>query len=463
MRRSLQPHSPQTAFSRRRCLQVGGLGMLGVSLPGLMKLQASQPTGQPAAPAKSCIVLFLLGGPPQHETWDPKPDAPAEIRGDLRPIPSAVKGLHVGELMPLTAKLTDKIAVLRAVSTGDHAHSTSGYAMSTGHSHLPLGLEGAAPGPPNNWPCFGAVAGKLMGPRSALPPSITLPEIAANDPGDKTWPGQDAGFLGRPADPWILACDPAADDFTIPDLTLPDGLQADRLSQRLSLVRQLDTAFAHLDRTGAFQQFDHWKARAVNLLATPQARQAFDLAREPATVRDRYGRNKFGQSVLLARRLVEAGVGLVQVNWPRDMSLVNNGHWDTHTKNTEALKTVLMSPMDRAYSALLEDLFDRGLLDQTLVVWTGEFGRTPKINANGGRDHWGTCFSVALAGGGVRGGVVHGASDRLGAEPVEGRVSPADYMATLYHCLGLDPGTTIYDQLNRPHPLSQGRVIREIL
>jgi uncharacterized protein (DUF1501 family) len=208
---------------------------------------------------------------------------------------------------------------------------------------------------------------------------------------------------------------------------------------------------------------DHWTQRALQLVSSPQARAAFDLSQEPAAVRDRYGRHTFGQSCLLARRLIEAGVVLVQVTWPRQAGALNNGHWDTHSANSESLKTTLMPPMDQAYSALLEDLSSRGLLDETLVAWMGEFGRTPRINANAGRDHWGTVFSVALSGGGVRGGVVHGASDRMGAEPLEGRVTAADLTATIFHCLGHAPETEIHDRSNRPLPISRGRVLREIL
>lgn len=451
-------------MTRRDWLRVGGLGMFGLSLPEVMQRRAlaAQSTGTTPGKAKSCIVLFLLGGPPQHETWDPKPDAPTEIRGDLQPIRSKTPGLWVGELMPKTAQLTDKIAVLRGVQTNDNAHSTSGYAMTTGLPHLPLGVEGAAPGAPNNRPCLGAIVKHLRQRPGALPAAMTIPEVAAND-GNKTWPGQDAGWLGRAADPWVLEGDPSAKDFTVPDLALTKEVPALRFDQRKSLLAQVDAHLADAERSDALAQFDSWRQQAFDLLRSPKARDAFNLTKEPTEVRERYGMNRFGQSVLLARRLIEAGVSLTRVNWSRIKGALNNGHWDTHGNNTEALRKWLMPRMDQAYSALLEDLTQRGLLDETLVVWMGEFGRTPKINGRGGRDHWGKVFSVALAGGGVQGGAVYGASDRLGGEPVSGRVRPQDLSATIYRCLGLDPRTHIVDQRGRPHPISSGRPIGQIL
>ncbi|HWE04953.1 MAG TPA: DUF1501 domain-containing protein [Tepidisphaeraceae bacterium] len=452
--------------TRRELLKAGGVGLFGASLgmSSLLQqreLRAADPLiSSTGGKAKSCILLCMLGGPPQHETWDPKPNAPLEIRGDLRSIPSSVPGIHVGELMPMTARLMEKICLLRACSTGDNAHSTSGYAMLTGVPHSPLGVEGAKPGPPNDWPCVGAVV-KHLRRGNGLPSAITLPEIAAND-GGKTWPGQDAGFLGRAADPWVIGGDPSAPHYRVEDLTPPADISPDRMGERLSLLQRVDRGLARVEENGSVDRFDTWRKQAFDLLASKEARRAFDLDQESPATRDRYGRNKFGQGVLLARRLVEAGVCLTQVNWTRIDGAVNSG-WDTHSKNAESLKTTLMPRMDQAYSALLEDLTDRGLLDETLVVWMGEFGRTPKINKNAGRDHWGAVFSTALAGGGIKGGQVHGASDRLGAEPIAGRVQPADFTATIFHCLGIDPRTAIRDRAGRPLAISGGNVIRQIL
>jgi hypothetical protein len=290
---------------------------------------------------------------------------------------------------------------------------------------------------------------------------VTLPEHIWNT-GMLTWPGQDGGSLGRSADPWLLHCDPSKPDFQVPGVSLPTDITPVRLDNRLSLLEQVNQGLDAVDRSGAVARFDHRKRQAFELLRAGQARQAFAIDKEPPAVRDRYGRNRWGQSVLLARRLVEAGVALVQVNWTRLPGDTDDSPaWDTHNKNAQRLKNNLMPPMDLAYSALLEDLAERGLLDQTLVVWAGEFGRTPKINPGGGRDHWGHVFSATLAGGGVRGGQVIGASDRLGARPREGRIQPQDLTATLFHCLGLDPHAEIHDTQGRPLVLSRGEVVRQ--
>jgi hypothetical protein len=453
-------------LTRRECLRVGGLGLFGLSMPALVQARQNPATAPPnpersRGKAKSCIVLFLLGGPPQHETWDPKPDAPAEIRGDLNPIATSLPGLRVGELLPRTARLAHKLCILRGVTTGDHAHSSSGYAMVTGISHAPRGVENAKPGAPNDWPCLGAVVKHLRG-GGQLPAAVTLPERLAND-GNLTWPGQDAGWLGRAADPWLLACDPSAVDFHIPELALPRDVSGLRLDLRRSLLAQVNERLDSLNRAGAVSRYSLQTGQVYDLLSSSRARQAFDLSREPAAVRDRYGRYKFGQSALLARRLVEAGVSLVQVTWTRVPGALNNGHWDTHSRNSDALKATLMPMLDRTYSALLEDLDQRGLLEETLVLCLGEFGRTPRINGAAGRDHWGSVFSLAMAGAGVRGGMVHGASDRIGAYPKDGRVPPHDFTATVFHCLGYSPDTEIVDSLGRPHPISRGEVVRQIL
>jgi hypothetical protein len=445
-------------LNRREWLRVGGA--CGLSLPALLATpRAANAEHEPRA--KACIQLFLLGAPPQQETWDPKPDSPPEARGDLKPIQSATPGFIVGELMPKTAKLTQKIAVLRAVSTNDSAHSSSGYYMTTGYPHAPVGVENAKPGAPNDWPSLGAVVRKLWPTQTPLPAAVTLPEVSAND-GNLTWPGQDAGWLGRAFDPWVIEGDPNAPKFNIAGLTPPAELPPVRLTDRRSLLEQIDHHLDGLDRGGSLGEHPGRSRQAFDLVASPAARKAFDLDAEAPRVRDRYGRTKFGQSCLLARRLVEAGVPLVRVNWSRVAGAPNNGHWDTHSQNTKGLQS-LMPIMDQAYSALLEDLADRGLLDSTLVMWTGEFGRTPKINGAGGRDHWGPVFSVALAGGGVKGGTVYGASDKLAAYPKDGRVRPQDIAATVFHCLGIPPESEIRDALNRPQAITRGEVIRAIL
>jgi hypothetical protein len=456
-------------LSRREWLRIGGAGLFGLSLPALLGGRHAAASGPPAAAAgsfgraRSCIVLFHLGGPPQHETWDPKPDAPPEVRGEFRPIATSVPGVRVCELMPRTARLLEHICVLRALSTNDNAHSSSGYWMLTGVPHQPMNSENAKPGAPNDWPSLAALVQKLRPPRGGLPASIALPDHIWND-GNLTWPGQDGGFLGRAADPWLLHCDPDEPGFRVPGLGLPDDVPADRLGQRLSLLERVGRRLEAADRSGAVARFDVREQQAFDLLRAGVARRAFELDREPPAVRDRYGRNRFGQGCLLARRLVEAGVSLVQVNWTRMKTDLNGSPaWDTHAKNAQSLKLNLMPIMDAAYSALLEDLLDRGLLDETLVVWAGEFGRTPKHNGAGGRDHWGHVFSGALAGGGVRGGQVIGASDALGAYPRDGRVPPQDLGATVFHCLGYRPETEVHDVQGRPLAISRGQVIRQAL
>jgi hypothetical protein len=446
-------------LTRREWLRVGGLGAFGLSLPALLAARPATAAGN-GGRAKACIVLFHLGGPPQHETWDPKPDAPAEIRGDLKPIASNVPGLQVGELMPRVARMMDKICVLRAVSTDDNAHSSSGYWMLTGVPHQPTNSENSKPGAPNDWPCTAAMIQHLRPAVGGLPSSIVVPDHIWNT-GMISWPGQDAGFLGRAADPWLIHCDPNAADFEIPGLVPPAEVPPLRLRDRLSLLEQVNHQLDAADASPAAERFDARSRQAFDLLRAGQARRAFDLDKEPPAVRDRYGRNRWGQSVLLARRLVESGVGLVQVNWTRMAEDTQDSPaWDTHAKNAARLKTALMPKMDLAYSALLEDLDDRGLLDDTLVVWMGEFGRSPKINGGAGRDHWGHVFSVALAGGGVRGGQAIGASDAIGGHPRDGRVQPQNLTATLFHLLGYPAHTEMHDVFGRPVPVSRGEVIR---
>jgi len=455
-------------LTRREILKVGGLGVFGLSLPQLLQSQQvkasskSSTGGKPQAKAKACIVLFLMGGPPQHSTWDPKPDAPPEIRGEFKPIASNVPGLHISELMPRTAKVADKICVLRAMASNDNAHSSSGYYMMTGQPHQPMNFENANPGPPNDYPSLGGVIKKLRTGRSGLPASVTLPHRIFNTDGS-VWPGQTAGFLGHVADPWLFTCNPAAPGFRLDEFSLPNDLPANRLENRCSLLQQVNQRLDAADRTGFLNYFDKQSQQAFDLLRSPQSRRAFQLDQEAEKVRERYGHSPFGQSVLLARRLVEAGVALVQVNWYRGSDEPpDNPCWDSHVKESQRLKTNLVPSFDQAYSALLEDLSQRGRLDETLVVCMAEFGRSPKMNGAGGRDHWGYVYSVALAGGGVRGGQVIGASDKTGGHPKEGRVQPQDLTATIFHALGHAPEMEIHDILGKPLPISRGDIIRQV-
>jgi hypothetical protein len=471
--------------TRREWLRLGGIGLGGLSLDRLLASRAARAAdalGSPVSPgsspaatssaprlslssfgkAKSVIVFGLVGGPPQHETWDPKPQAPAEVRGEFGTIASKTPGLLVGELMPKTALWTDKIAVLRAVVTNDNAHSSSGYQMLTGVPHIPLNQESALPKAPNLAPSMGALVRAVRPAPGQLPSAITLPEHIWND-GNFPWPGQDAGLLGQRYHPWLIHCDPSQEQFTIPGLALPAELPALRVDQRRNLLQQLNQQLIGLESASTVGNYGVHARKALDLLSGSRSRDAFQLSLEKPETRDRYGRSRFAQSILLARRLVEAGVSLVQVNWTRIKDEPNQGGWDTHAKHNESLKKLLMPMMDQAFSALVEDLHQRGLLDETLVVWFGEFGRTPKFNGNAGRDHWGRCFSLALAGGGIRGGVVHGVSDKHAADPVDGVVEARDLIATIFHCLGHSSDTELYDPVGRPMPLSRGRVIDQIV
>ncbi len=454
-------------LTRREILRAGGLGACGLSLPALLGcrrvLAAGGGAPETRATAKSCIVLFLMGGPPQHSTWDPKPDAPPEVRGEFGATATVAPGMHISGLLPQTALVADRLALLRAVSSGDNAHSSSGYYMLTGQPHAPMNSENANPGFPNDYPQIGAVIRKLTPARGSLPAAVRLPHKIFNTDGS-VWPGQDAGFLGRAVDPWLLNCRPADADFRIRELLLDADVTDGRLAARRSLLEQVNQRLDLAERAGVNGHYGRLTEQAFDLLSSPRARRAFQLDGESDALRERYGRTQFGQSVLLGRRLIEAGVTLVQVNWYRGPDEPSDAPcWDSHAREAQRLKTVLGPPLDQAFSALIEDLTQRGMLDETLVVCMAEFGRSPRINGNGGRDHWGQVYSVALAGGGVKGGVVHGASDAIGAYPKDGRVAPQDLTATIYHCLGLNPQTEIHNTLGSPIPISRGERIRSIL
>lgn len=452
-------------ITRREMLRVGGLGAFGLSLPLLSQARAETTGSQPISGkrAKSCIVLFLMGGPPQHSTWDPKPHAPPEVRGEFGPISTSVPGIQYCELLPHTSLLADRIAVLRAVSSNDNAHSSSGYYMMTGQPHAPMNFENANPGFPNDHPNLGSIVRKLIPDRGSLPASIRLPHRIFNTDGS-VWPGQDAGFLGRSVEPWLLNCKPADTDFRIDELTLNAEISDHRMAGRRSLLDHVNQRLDATERAGARTGYGRLTEQAFNVLNSTESRQAFQLELESPEMRDRYGRTQFGQSVLLGRRLIEAGVSLVQVNWYRGPDEPSDAPcWDSHAREAQRLKTVLAPPADQAMAALIKDLEDRGLLDDTLVVCMAEFGRTPRFNGAAGRDHWGHVYSVALAGAGIKGGVVHGSSDPIGAYPASGRVQPQDLTATIFHCLGLDPHAEIHDTLGRPIPISRGDVIQQIL
>jgi hypothetical protein len=452
-------------ISRREWLRVGGLSVLGLSLPGLLRaaaVPARQPEGATFGRAKNVIFLWLQGGPPQHETFDPKPDAPAEIRGLFKPIATNVPGIRFCELLPRTARFADKLAIVRSLSTNDDNHDVSGYWILTGY---PYGRGSARQIKPTDWPYFGSIV-KMLRPSERLPAltSVWLPDLMRLN--DNVRPaGQTAGFLGKLWEPERFVGDPAAPDYHIDGLSLAGELTSVRLNRRLDLRNQLERHFGALERGGNLDAWDRQSQQAYDLVTSGKARAAFDLRREPEQIRDRYGRHSWGQSVLLARRLIEAGVRLVHVNWTRELgdSAVDNPMWDTHAQNADRLQDVLCPQFDVSFAALMDDLHQRGLLSETLVMVIGEFGRTPRINKLGGRDHWGNVFSCALAGAGISGGQVLGASDKNGAYPATDPIRPHDLTATLFHLLGIDPNGVFLDKSNRPHPLTRGEPWHRLL
>ncbi len=464
-------------ITRRELMRIGGLSGLGLSLPSLLRTAdiAAREAAGPGVPsadktfgrAKNVIYLYLQGGPPQHETFDPKPEAPAEVRGPFRPIQTNVPGIQFCELLPRIARMTDKLAIVRSLSTDDNNHDSSGYWVLTGYKYRGPNSRTIQP---TDWPYFGSLVKKLR-PSDVLPPlsTVWIPDMTRLNE-NVTPAGQTAGFLGGEWNPDHFYGDPAEPAYQVQGLRLTD-LPPMQMRGRQSLLRQVESHFESLcrleslGRGGAVQVYDKFQQQAFDLLTTGKAREAFDIAREPDKVRDRYGRNTWGQCCLLARRLIEAGVRLVHVNWPREPgdNAVDNPLWDTHAQNADRLEDVLCPQFDVSFTALIEDLDRRGLLAETLVVAIGEFGRTPKINGNGGRDHWGPVFSFALAGAGISGGQVYGASDKQGAYPARDRVLPGELTATIFHLLGIPHQGTFPDREGRPHSLTEEQPLFKLL
>ncbi len=459
-----RPYTLCDKISRRELLRIGGLNVAGLSLPALLGARAQgSASGDPTfGRAKNVIYLWLQGGPPQHETFDPKPDAPVEIRGPFKPIATNVPGIHFCELLPRTAKVADKLAVVRSMSTDDNTHDTSGYWVLTGNKYE---SGSAREIKPSDWPYFGSVL-KMLKPSTRVPAlsSVWIPDIMRLN--DNVRPaGQTAGFLGAQWDPDRFIGDPSAPDYQVEGLGLQSDISPLRLESRVSLFEQVGRHLDEVERGGAIRNFDDIRAAAFGLLTSGQARDAFAVRNEPERVRERYGKNRWGQCVLLARRLVEAGVRLVHVGWPRDPgdTAVDNPLWDTHSQNADRLQDVLCPMFDVGFSALIEDLDQRGLLDETLVVAVAEFGRTPKINQFGGRDHWGPVFSFVMAGAGISGGQVYGSSDKNGAYPASNRVQPQELTASIFHLVGIGHDATFRDRTGRPLPVSKGEPLWKLL
>lgn len=447
------------SLSRRDVLRVGGLAGLGLSLPRWLEARARATEVNRSAGAKACIFIYMWGGPAHQDVWDLKPDAPAEIRGEFQPIDTSVPGIRISEHMPLTAGMCHRLAMVRSVTHHDNNHSTSAHAMLTGRVHR-LSRENFGPSP-DDFPHFGSVLSKLRPVGGGVPTFVALPERIRTTNGPFV-PGQGGGMLGKRYDPFTVDQHPDEPDFAVPSLQLPGDVSLGRLADRRGLLASVDETRRYLDEARDVRSLGAYYDQAITMISSPAARQAFDLAQEEPRLRDRYGMHTFGQGCLLARRLIEAGVGLVTVYWHRDKPGVDTT-WDTHSNNFSQLKQRLMPQSDQGFAMLLEDLALRGLLDQTLVVWTSEFGRTPRVNRNAGRDHWGRANTVLFAGGGVPGGQVYGATDASASEPTRDPVSPADLGATVYRLLGIAPHTVIYDQFDRPFPLATGEAISPLL
>ena len=452
MSRKREPGGPPSfSLDRRRLLRSGGLGMLGMNIAGLLRAAAPTPglRSPGPAPIRSCILIFYYGGPSHLDTWDMKPHAPREIRGEFRPIATNVPGIQVSEHLPHSARVVDRLAIVRSLYHPMTNHNAAAFAALSGRLPAKGDLELLA-NDRNDPPCLGAVLSHELPERRGLPAFVALPHVMHNV---VKLPGQVAGFLGSAHDPFQVTSDPNAPDFHLDELDLPDGVSLDRLGLRESLRRRAESAAPAHD-------LDVYRGKAVRLLHSEAVRRASRLAAEDPKLRDRYGRTKHGQSLLLARRLVEAGVRFVTVYDHQANGQLAN--WDAHADVFPRHKNDLLPPADRAFAALIDDLTGRGLLDSTLVIALGEFGRTPKINGQAGRDHWPFCYSAVLAGGGVRGGTVYGASDKIGAYPDRDGVSPGDLAATLLWRFGLEPTTEVLDLSGRPYRLAEGQPLRAL-
>src|SRR5215213_2437869 len=440
--------------TRRDFLHAGALGAIGLTLPQLFALKARGAVKQ-GADERSCIMIFNLGAPSQIDLFDPKPDAPAEIRGPFKPV-STKAGYQLTELLPLHAKLADKISLVRT------AYHTAAAVHDTGHQMLQTGrlFTGGV-----NTPHAGCALMYLRGGRNELPSHVVLPEVMGSTGGNMPH-GQDAGFLGKGYDPFVLNADPSKKDFKVPDLLPPGYIGEARAQRRRKLREVVEGTVKDFEASEAAALMDANFQNAFKLMTSTKAREAFDLTKEPKEVRERYGMTRFGQSCLLARRLIEAGVRFVTVN--TFLTVFDEITWDIHGSkpftSIEGMKEIVCPMYDQGYSALIADLAGRGMLDNTLVCNLAEFGRTPRVNPAGGRDHWPACWSVYFAGGGVQGGRVVGKSDEIGAYPAERPVSPAEVVATIYQSLGVDLETELPGPQGRPFPVVDygTKAIREL-
>ncbi len=436
---TLQNDSPDFSTGRRDFLNVGVLGGLGLSLGSFFKMQSARADTKTfehfEGTAKSVIHIWMPGGWAHQETFDPKPLAPVEYRGEMGVINTCLPGVQFNEKLPHTAAIADKITVVRSMTHGEAAHERGTHNMFTGYR----------PSPALKFPSFGSVVSHEFGPRANLPPYVCLPNLPAPDAGP--------GYLGSGYGPFSIGSDPANEKFTVRDLSLPKGVDASRFATRQKLRDVVGRHFDQLENSENLKAMDSFYERAYALVSAPEARAAFDIAAEPDAVRDAYGRNEAGQRMLLARRLVESGVRFVTLSY---------GAWDMHTKIRDGILSKLPS-FDQAYAALISDLDQRGLLSSTMVMVSSEFGRTPKINKNAGRDHWPKVFSMLLAGGGIKAGSVYGSSDAIAAEPQEDPLTVQDLATTVYHCLGIVADKELVAPGNRPVEIVDGGDVRRDL
>jgi uncharacterized protein (DUF1501 family) len=428
-----------TKFTRRDFLRVGGLTALGLSLPTFLRLRAAAADVAPRGKAVNCILLWMQGGPSHHDTFDPKPDAPAEVRGEFNTISTTLPGIRIAEHLPMLALQTDKYSIIRGHDPKNGSHGVADHLMMTGHK-----FNASLP-----FPCYGSVVSRERGYRDGMLPFVQLGRNI-----DRRFNGGIAGFLGDEFNAFEVADDPNAAVFRVRDLSVENAAQA-RLARRVAMLHEIDEHQKDVETSGVVKARDTFYEKAHGLITSPRAKKAFDMDAEPEKARERYGRNTFGQSCLLARRLIESGVHFVTVT---------DGGWDTHQNNFKSLKERKLPVLDRAYSALLQDLSDRGLLDSTLVVWFGDFGRTPKINPSAGRDHWATAGVACMGGGGIKTGQVVGATNALGEVVVDNPVSPQDLAATIYTALGIPLHTWYKAQDGRPIELCpEGKPVRQLL
>lgn len=449
-------HLAARRTSRRALLQAGALGSVGTLITYLLNssiARADAPAGRSLPQIKSCILIYYYGGPSHLDTWDMKPDAAAEIRGEFQPIATRIPGLRISEHLPHCARIADKLTIVRSMHHEMTNHNAAAVEALCGRTPVRGNLELLADDA-NSFPCYGAGLGKVAPAPGLVPTHVALPHVMRNV---VQLPGQGAGFLGPAYNPLQVTRDPNDPGFRVDELQLPDDISTSRLTARQSLLSAVDPGPGH---DGPMSSMTTYQQKAFALLRSEEVRRAFEIEREPIAMRERYGRTKLGQSMLLARRLVETGVRFINVN-----DKVTNGqqNWDTHSDNWSKLKNDLLPPADRGFAALVEDLDQRGLLESTLVVGMGEFGRTPLIDTRlTGRSHWPFCYSIVMAGGGLRPGTLYGASDKIGAYPDADPVTPGDLAATIFWRFGLDPAFELHDLLGRPQKLATGQPITRL-